>query len=66
MRAFAYERPDRLADALALMAVGDGSARPLAGGTDLLIRIRAGSIRPSSRATSGSTTAGCGSALGRR
>lgn len=46
MRAFAYERPDRLADALALMAVGDGSARPLAGGTDLLIRIRDGSIRP--------------------
>ena len=46
MRAFAYERPDRLADALASMAVGDGSARPLAGGTDLIIRIRDGSIRP--------------------
>ena len=45
MRAFVYERPDRLADALALMA-GDGDARPLAGGTDLIIRIRDGSIRP--------------------
>src|SRR5689334_12850670 len=45
MRAFVYERPDRLADALASMADGDG-ARPLAGGTDLIIRIRDGSIRP--------------------
>jgi carbon-monoxide dehydrogenase medium subunit len=44
MRAFDYERPDRLADALALMA--DGGARPLAGGTDLVIRIRDGSIVP--------------------
>ena len=47
MRAFTYERPDRLADALALMADADGAARPLAGGTDLIIRIRDGSIRPS-------------------
>ena len=46
MRAFDYERPDRLADALALMAGADGGARPLAGGTDLIIRIRDGSIRP--------------------
>ena len=46
MRAFVYERPDRLADALALMASADGPARPLAGGTDLIIRIRDGSIRP--------------------
>jgi carbon-monoxide dehydrogenase medium subunit len=46
MRAFAYERPDRLADALALMAADEGSARPLAGGTDLIIRIRDGSIGP--------------------
>ena len=46
MRAFAYQRPDRLVDALALMAGGDGEARPLAGGTDLIIRIRDGSIRP--------------------
>jgi CO/xanthine dehydrogenase FAD-binding subunit len=48
VRAFAYERPQRLADALALLAGDDGeaAARPLAGGTDLIIRIRDGSIRP--------------------
>ena len=46
MRAFAYERPDRLADALALLADGDSSARPLAGGTDLIIRLRDGTLRP--------------------
>ena len=44
MRAFAYERPTRLADALGMLQ-GDGS-RLLAGGTDLIIRIRDGSIRP--------------------
>ena len=46
MRAFAYERPAALADALALLAGGPDEARPLAGGTDLIIRIRDGSIRP--------------------
>jgi CO/xanthine dehydrogenase FAD-binding subunit len=47
MRAFAYERPTSLADALELlMAGGAGEARPLAGGTDLIIRIRDGTIRP--------------------
>ena len=48
MRAFTYERPDGLADALALLADGgDGDARPLAGGTDLIIRLRDGTMRPS-------------------
>ena len=48
MRAFTYERPDRLADALALIADGgDRGARPLAGGTDLIIRLRDGTMRPS-------------------
>jgi CO/xanthine dehydrogenase FAD-binding subunit len=46
MRAFAYERPTALADALALLAVGPEQAKPLAGGTDLIIRIRDGSVRP--------------------
>ncbi len=46
MRAFAYERPTRLADALGMLAEGLDDARPLAGGTDLIIRIRDGSIRP--------------------
>jgi CO/xanthine dehydrogenase FAD-binding subunit len=46
MRAFAYERPSRLADAFALLADQGAEARLLAGGTDLIIRIRDGSIRP--------------------
>jgi CO/xanthine dehydrogenase FAD-binding subunit len=46
MRAFAYERPTRLADAIALLVEDGPDARPLAGGTDLIIRIRDGSIRP--------------------
>jgi len=44
MRPFAYERPDRLDDAVAIL--GAGGARLLAGGTDLIIRLRDGSIRP--------------------
>lgn len=47
MRAFAYERPTRLADALALLAERGDDARPLAGGTDLIIRLRDGTVRPS-------------------
>jgi carbon-monoxide dehydrogenase medium subunit len=46
MRAFAYERPTSLAEAFALLAGGDGRARLLAGGTDLLIRLRDGTLRP--------------------
>ncbi|HEU4671797.1 MAG TPA: FAD binding domain-containing protein, partial [Candidatus Limnocylindrales bacterium] len=46
MRPFAYERPDRLADAVALLAELGPEARPLAGGTDLIIRLRDGTIRP--------------------
>src|SRR5688572_10113043 len=46
MRAFAYERPNRLDDAIALLASRDAEARPLAGGTDLIIRLRDGTIRP--------------------
>jgi carbon-monoxide dehydrogenase medium subunit len=46
MRQFAYERPSRLADALGLLADQGADARLLAGGTDLIIRIRDGSIRP--------------------
>ena len=42
-----YERPTRLADAVALLADGGlDVARPLAGGTDLIIRLRDGTIRP--------------------
>jgi carbon-monoxide dehydrogenase medium subunit len=46
MRAFAYERPSSLGDAIALLAENGPDARPLAGGTDLIIRIRDGTIRP--------------------
>ena len=44
MRAFAFEQPDRLDLAIAMLA-GGADARILAGGTDLLIGLRDGSIR---------------------
>lgn len=46
MRTFAWARPDTLADAVALLAAHGAGARPIAGGTDLVIRLRDGSIRP--------------------
>ena len=46
MRAFSYERPSHLEDAVALLAEHGAEARPLSGGTDLIIRLRDGSIRP--------------------
>ena len=46
MRAFAYERPTRLDDAVALIAEHGREARLLAGGTDLIIRLRDGTVRP--------------------
>lgn len=46
MRAFAYERPTRLEDAVALLAEHGPDARPLAGGTDLIIRLRDRTLEP--------------------
>jgi carbon-monoxide dehydrogenase medium subunit len=46
MRAFAYERPESLAEAVAILAEHGPDARLLAGGTDLIIRLRDGTIRP--------------------
>lgn len=48
MRPFAYERPGSLADAIARLAAddGDGGPRVLAGGTDLIIRLRDGTVQP--------------------
>jgi CO/xanthine dehydrogenase FAD-binding subunit len=46
MRAFSYERPVRLDDAVGLLAEHGPEARLLAGGTDLIIRLRDGSLRP--------------------
>jgi len=47
MRGFGYARPTTLAEAVALLAAGGPDARLLAGGTDLIIRLRDGSARPS-------------------
>ena len=44
MRAFAFEQPESLADAVAILA-REPSARFLAGGTDLIIGLRDGSIQ---------------------
>jgi carbon-monoxide dehydrogenase medium subunit len=46
MRAFAYERPTRLDDAIALLSEHGSEALLLAGGTDLIIRLRDGTVRP--------------------
>lgn len=46
MRAFAYARPASLAEAVGLLHDLGDRARPLAGGTDLIIRLRDGTIRP--------------------
>jgi CO/xanthine dehydrogenase FAD-binding subunit len=46
MRPFEYERPTDLEVAVALLAEQGPDARLLAGGTDLIIRLRDGSLRP--------------------
>ncbi len=46
MHTFAYARPATLAEAVALLEAHGPDARPLAGGTDLVIRLRDGTIRP--------------------
>ena len=46
MHPFQYERPTTLAEAVGLLAEHGPDARLLAGGTDLLIRLRDGSLQP--------------------
>ncbi len=46
MRTFTYERPTVLAEALDLLESHGREARPLAGGTDLIIGLRDGTARP--------------------
>jgi CO/xanthine dehydrogenase FAD-binding subunit len=46
MRTFSYERPRTLADAIATLGQLGPRARPLAGGTDLIIRLRDRSLQP--------------------
>src|ERR1043165_6740795 len=41
-----YEAPRTLAAAVALLTAANGRARVLAGGTDLLIQLRAGRVEP--------------------
>jgi CO/xanthine dehydrogenase FAD-binding subunit len=47
MQSFAYARPASLAEAVALLAEHGAAARVLAGGTDLVIRLRDGTLSPS-------------------
>ncbi len=46
IQSFRYERPGDVAQATALLAGARGKAKVLAGGTDLLIALRAGTARP--------------------
>src|SRR5437773_5130395 len=46
MRPFSYERPTAIRDVVGLLGTYGPAARLLAGGTDLIIRLRDGSIRP--------------------
>jgi CO/xanthine dehydrogenase FAD-binding subunit len=46
MRTFAYARPATVAEAVALLEAHGPDARLLAGGTDLIIRLRDGTVRP--------------------
>lgn len=46
MRDFEYEAPTSLAAALELLGHGNGTARPLAGGTDLIDHVRTGRLAP--------------------
>lgn len=46
MQAFEYARPDSLAEALGLLNEHGVEAHPLAGGTDLLVGIRSGKLKP--------------------
>jgi carbon-monoxide dehydrogenase medium subunit len=47
MQPFSYARPGTLAEAVALLEASGPAARVLAGGTDLVIRLRDGTVRPS-------------------
>jgi CO/xanthine dehydrogenase FAD-binding subunit len=46
LHAINYESPRTIADAVALLAAHGDKARPLSGGTDLVIQLRAGTRRP--------------------
>ena len=47
LRPFAYFEPASLAEAMEILMEGDRKTYPLAGGTDLLVRMKRGDVRPS-------------------
>ena len=46
MTSLRYEAPETVEDAVRLLADTDGEAKPLAGGTDLLVQLRTDFVRP--------------------
>ena len=46
MNALTYESPGSLDEAVKLLAAAKGNAKVLAGGTDLLVQLRMGMIKP--------------------
>ena len=46
MSSLRYEAPETVEDAVRLLADADGEAKPLAGGTDLLVQLRTDFVRP--------------------
>ncbi len=48
MHEFSYYAPRSLSEAIGLLATYGAKARPLCGGTDLIIQMRAGALRPTS------------------
>jgi aerobic carbon-monoxide dehydrogenase medium subunit len=46
MKAFDYLRPSSIEEACSYLAAGDGAAKILAGGTDLLVQMKNGKLKP--------------------
>ena len=62
MRTFAYERPGTVDEAVTLLDAHGPEARILAGGTDLIIRLRDGSLQPSLVSWTSSASPSCSEA----
>ncbi len=46
MNAMRYEAPGSIDEVVALLAAADGDSRILAGGTDLLVQMQSGFVKP--------------------